>query len=184
MKRRLLMTPGIVLPVLLAFACASAGITDLSLPTDWPEKEILARQMPEVSIRTYEKTYEPVKIIRLSGRELTILPYPYWNVDALKIDPEQILSIKFIRKKHFTPISAISVFNIAFGICGIFGAIFSKYEGEYLDALNGALGISSIFGICSLAIGMLQYAASHKNWELKGLATAERLEILLKIMRG
>jgi hypothetical protein len=184
MRKRLFSSTVMVFPILLAFACASTSISSYPPIVDWPENEMLAEEMPEVAITTTDHSWERVKIIRLIGRELTMLPYPYWNVDVLKIDPEQITTIKNIGKKYHTPISAISVFNVTFGIWGVLGALFSQYEGEYQDKLNGALRISAFFGIMSLFIGILKDAESHKKWELKGLSTAKRLEILMRIMMG
>lgn len=182
MKKRRKCSAMVALPILLSFACASVSIREDPNPEAWPEQEILAREMPTVRIETDARAYQPVKIVRLQGGELTVLPYPYWNVDLQKIDCGEIRMIQLLEKKSGATRFAASGFLGGFAISGLILAAASRYNNDFQAGLLGALVIGSAAGLLGLLVGVMTDSSSPRRWRLAGLAPRQRLQALMRIM--
>jgi len=182
MKSKILPSTALVYSVLFIFGCTSISVPPGQTQYNLPEKELLARKMPELSIVTEDRVLERVKVVSLLGNELSALPFPYWNVEAIKINIEKITTIKLLYKKKRSMTNALVGFNITFGIVGIIFAINAKYDRDYRDGL-GYTSLIAVAGSLVTGIGTaISELFKRKEWNLTGLTLSQRLTVLLQIM--
>lgn len=181
MKNKVLPSTTLVYFLLLVFGCTSMSVPPGQTQCNLPEKELLARKMPELSIATEDRLLERVKIASLLGNELSALPFPYWNVETIKINIEKITLIRLLNVKKYNIPNALTASNITFAIVGGACAITSQYKNQYQDGLAAASLLAAGVGAMAL-IAVILSSLIHKKWDFTELTLSQRLGVLTRIM--
>lgn len=182
MKNKVLPSTTMVYFLLLVFGCTSMSVPPGQTQYNLPEKELLAREMPELSIVTADRLLERVKVASLLGNELSILPFPYWNVETIKINIEEITTIWLLNVKMRSGTNALATLNITFGIMGTIFAINSKYDEDYRSGLVLASGFALAGGLVTLIGSAIVDASKRTKWDFSKLTQPQRLAVLMRIM--
>jgi len=181
MKNKVLPSTTLVYFLLLVFGCTSMSVPPGQTQYDLPEKELLAREMPELSIVTADRLLERVKVVSLLGNEVSVLPFPYWNVETIKINIEKITIIRILNVKKFNIPNALTAFNITFAVLGLPPAITANYKDTYESGLATASGVAIRVGIAALFMVFLS-SLTRKKWNFTELSPSKRLAVLMQIM--
>jgi len=182
MKNKVLPSTTMVYFLLLVFGCTSMSVPPGQTQYNLPENELLAREMPELSIVTADRLLERVKVASLLGNELSILPFPYWNVETIKINIEEITTIWLLNVKMRSGTNALATLNITFGIMGTIFAINAEYDRDYKNGLATTAILALVGGVVvGLGSGIVD-ASKRKKWDFTKLTQPQRLGVLLQIM--
>jgi hypothetical protein len=168
----------------LAVGCATSrvhgpggGIAQLS------PASLEARVFPELRLHTKDDGAGQVgKIIGLQNRVVRFLPTPYWNVEALRIDLADIVSIAVPTKSGGPGKASAAAFGIGFIVTGGLAAAVSKYDSDYQAGLILAPVGASCVALCAMAIRALSGSAKEIRYDLASMSDEERAFIVLKLM--
>ncbi|MBN1224218.1 MAG: hypothetical protein JXB23_13305 [Candidatus Aminicenantes bacterium] len=183
MNRKIISLVSLVLFCHFLTSCATIDTTRRESSDDTIFQAVIdAREFQEINIRgTNGNTYR-AKIIRLEGANVAYLPFPYWDVELLKIHIDEIRSIEKL-KKSGNPGKALAYgFAIGFSIIGLISAASSKYNEDYQMGLL-ASGISGgAVGLCSFVISGLAYIGIKSKYEFSGMSDREKVKTIREIM--
>lgn len=141
-----------------------------------------AREFQEITMRTSDGKAWRAKIIRLEGANVAYLPFPYWDVDLLRIHIDEIRSIGKL-KKSGNPGKAFAYgFGVGFSIIGLISAASSKYNEDYQMALLASGLVGGFVGLCSFVISGLAYIGTKSNYEFSGMSDKEKVKTIRDIM--
>jgi len=142
-----------------------------------PTSEIQAKEFPEVFLTKFgEDTYKG-KFLSLIGEDLVFLPFPYWNVETLKINLNNIHSIQLVKKNSPGLLGFASGFAYSFIIFGIIGASGAKYDRDYEEALVRSFNIGLTGALLGLAI-----AGAKSEYKFYKMSESEKISAARKIM--
>jgi hypothetical protein len=147
-----------------------------------PGQEITPFKFPEVQLATTNGDLTTGKLLRFESQTLTILPYPYWNVDSIKVPLADIARIKLIEKKSRAGGSFLGGFSITFISAGLISGLAAKYDEDYETALAGSALLGGAVGLIALAIGGIADISTKKDFEFTTMPAAEKIASLRKIM--
>jgi hypothetical protein len=164
--------------LLLLMTCATATI---ETKVD-PDQKITPLKFPEVRIVTTKGDRTTGKLTQFENQTLTFLPYPYWNVDSIKIPLDDIARIELKERKSHAGSRFVAGFSYAFIVVGLLAGFDAKYDEDYEDALAGTAVLGGIAGLIGLAIGAISDSASKKKYEFAAMSTPEKVASLRKIM--
>ena len=164
-------------------ACVSNSIRTIPEPPE-SVQVLAAHALPEVEIQDKGGAVFIGKIIRLDAGQAVVLPSPYWNVEAKKLDLESIVSIK---RRDFKDVlggntlAGIAVTGIAVGILGGVGA---RYDVDFKNALTAAPLLGLIMGapLGLLFGGMFSVWDPPRTVNFEKLSPAERIAALKRLM--
>jgi len=170
---------------LLAYFLISCATTRPSLSRDESKvptyMTIQAEKFPEVLLKEKGGINKIVKILRLEGGKLVVLPSPYWNIEPMEIDLEQISSIEFteVPKRGGGPIAG---FFLGYYVAGIMGLTTAKYNVDYNHAITYSLlgGVSC--GLLGLVIEAVANPRPQRKIYFSGMSVAEKIVALKNIM--
>ena len=163
---------------LFLMTCATATI---ETKVD-PDQKIVPLKFPEVQIATTKGDRSTGKLIQFENQTLTFLPYPYWNVEPVKIPLDDIARIEVKGKKSRAVSGLVGGFAYSFIAVGLIAGLPAKYDEDYglalgLSAISGGIG-----GLIGLAIGAIVDISDKKNFEFTTMSTSEKIASLRKIM--
>ncbi|MBN2536165.1 MAG: hypothetical protein JXB88_25005 [Spirochaetales bacterium] len=146
-------------------------------------EKVTAVKFPVVKIKTIDndETYKG-KITGLEGDVVYFLPFPYWNIEHIRIPTDDIYSIQ-LQKERSTVIDGI-LNGAAFGfiITGIILGSSSKYNTHFEQAFVTA-GLTATLGMgTGLVIGLSIDASNEREFVLYNIPGSKKIKIIRKIM--
>jgi hypothetical protein len=147
-----------------------------------PEPEIKAKKLPEVQLKTNKGEIYTGKISALEEKNLVLLPFPYWDVEPIKIDLDEIYSIKLTKKVSKAGRRAAGGFAWGFIITGALSGLSSKYDEDYKMALIGSAAVGGTVGLIGFVIGGLSEAATKSKYDFYKMSYPEKIDAINKIM--
>ena len=183
------MTQKILTYLLLAFftiftiGCATVPLSDAPISSSLHSLgKVEAKKFPEVRLVTIGGDQNKGKILSLEGDTVTFSPFPYWNVEPLRIGLDEIHSIEMTEKKSAAGLGFLHGFGWVTLAGGILGAINSKYDVDYQNAMWEAPGIGLFGGLLGLAIGGITDLATRTKYDLSKLSKDKKIQTLMAIM--
>jgi len=144
--------------------------------------KITANKFPEIQLITTSGDPYKGKLLSLEGEKLKLLPFPYWNVESVEIDIDEIHSIELMKKDSKAGKGAAQGFAYTFLIVGIIAGLDSEYDEDYEDALVGATILGAFGGLLGLIIGGASSLASKTKYEFYKMSLGEKIRAIRKIM--
>jgi hypothetical protein len=150
----------------------------------YPSIKIKATKFQEVKLTTADHKVRTGMILSLEEDNVHLSPVPYWNVDPIEIDLDEIRTIKLIEKmgawgKGFVWGSTLG-FIAAGGLALTGGNL--KYDEDYEEALTlGAAGAGA-GGLLGLIIGGVVSLAKKSSYDFYKMSKEEKILALQKIM--
>jgi len=165
------------------FSCtATSTLTSSEVVKTSPISEIKAKKLQEVQLKTTSGEIHTGKLSSLEGGDLVLLPFPYWNVEAIKIDLDEIYSIKVMKKDSKAGKGAAGGFAWGFLITGTLAGLTSEYDEDFEAALLGSAVIGAFFGLLGLVIGGLGDVATKSEYDFYKMSNSAKIRIIKKIM--
>jgi len=144
--------------------------------------EFIAKKLPELELITTRGELHRGKLLSLIGKDVLFSPFPYWNVETLKIHLDKIHSIKLAKKGGKAGSGFAHGFGWTFIIIGVIGAATSKYDEDFSAALGGSAAAGLIGGLLGLVIGGVAKAATKSQYKFYNMSDSEKTKTVLKIM--
>jgi hypothetical protein len=143
--------------------------------------EIKAKKLQEIQLITKGEIHTG-KLLSLEGGDLILLPFPYWNVEPIKIDLNEIDSIK-VRKKHSRAGERVAgSFAWGFIITGILTGLSSEYDVDFEAALLYSAIIGAFSGLLGLFIGGVGDVTKILKYDFYKMSDSEKIRVINKIM--
>jgi hypothetical protein len=142
----------------------------------------IARVLPELELITTAGDTFQGKLTRREGGAVILRPFPYWNVEEVRVLIEEIHTIKLSGSKNGAIRGAANGAGSIFLISGILGGLTSKYDVDYEWALLGSGILSALGGLAGLVIGAIADAAEKTNFDFYAMTPPEKEAALKKIM--
>jgi hypothetical protein len=144
--------------------------------------EFKAKKLQQVELRTINMKFHKGKLLGLKGKDVMLLPFPYWNVEPLMIDIDDINSIALEKKESSAAKGCANGFAFGFLIVGIIGGLSSEYDEDYQAALLIATGAGLIVGALGTVIGALTDINKKSEFRFNTMSDSEKIKALQKIM--
>jgi hypothetical protein len=141
-----------------------------------------AKEFPEIKLITTAGEAHSGKLTRLEGEMVTLLPFPYWNLEAVQINVEDIHLIQMPKTGSKIGKGFLTGFGVGFIVTGVFGGALSKYNVDYQWALAGSFGAGAIGGGIGLLIGAISDAGAKDKYEFYNMSQTEKVKAIKKIM--
>jgi len=167
--------------LLLSCSAARTGGKNEAFITS-PAGKIEAVTLPEVEVRTGAGGVYRGKILSLEGKNLEILPFPYWNVEPVRLDLGDVLSIKMLDERGSFGSGAVHGFTIPFIVVGAFGILGSKYDIDYRLSLLAAAAVGAAGGVVGLIVDAAVKAAAEPEYDFRKMSEAEKRKTVEKII--
>lgn len=171
--------------ILLSFMLSCAG-SRAPVRTEDPREALSsggeAAKFEEVVLTTSNGDIHKGKIVSLNGEAIEFRPYPYWNVELVRLHLDEIHSIKLPKKGSRAGKGFVSGFGWSFMIVGSIAGASSKYDEDYEGALLGSLVLGGAAGLIGFLVGALQDASTKTNYEFAGMSREEKERAVRKIM--
>jgi hypothetical protein len=164
-------------------SCAMLG------PSPWREEPtvptyvtIQANRFPAVLLKENGGISKIVKILRLEDGKVIFLPSPYWNVQPMEIDLEQIASINLTEVKSKGVGWFLGGALVGFYTAGIGGLSTSHYNVDYERALGNSFLAAVGGGLLGMAIGGVFNPRPQTKFNFSRMSTAAKVVALKNIM--
>lgn len=148
----------------------------------FPTSEIVAKKFPEIELKTAERKIPRAKLLRVVGKKISLLPFPYWDVEIKNIDLNEIYSIKVLKKSNHAANGFANGFGWVFMIFGILGALNSKYNEDFEDSLYISAGVGLSGGLLGFLIGAASTIGTSTEYEFIKMSDSQKIRALEKIM--
>jgi hypothetical protein len=170
---------------LLSFivSCFSSSVpikTEVTKGTLSPRLEAL--KFEEVELVTAEGERHRGKVVSLEGESIEFRPFPYWNVELIKLNLDDIHSIKLTKKRSGAANGFASGFGWAFIFAGTIGGAGSKYNVDYENALLASAIVGGAGGLIGLAIGAIRDFSIRKKFDFFKMSGEKKEQAIRKIM--
>ena len=127
------------------------------------------------------------KVVGFQDNQLAILPYPYWNVEEVHVDLEQIATVKL--KKHPGESGSSSSghgaaigFAVGFLLAGTIGLFTGEYDEDFQESIMAAFVVGGAFGLCGLGWGAAAGLAEEKEYDFSEMSRREKIRTIRKVM--
>ena len=148
----------------------------------FPTSEIVAKKFPEIELKTAERKIPRAKLLRVVGKKVSLLPFPYWDVEILNIDLNEIYFIKLLKKRNNAANGFASGFGWTFMISGTLGALSSRYNKDFETALFMSVGVGLSGGLLGFLIGAASKIGTSTEYEFIKMSDSQKIRALEKIM--
>lgn len=160
---------------MLSYACSTVAVKTEVIKGTLPAR-LEATKFEEVELITAEGDIHKGKIVSLEGEGLEFRPFPYWNIELIKLNLDEIHSIKLAKKGSRAAKRFASGFGWAFMIAGTIGGATSKYDEDYQIALLGSAIVGGAGGLLGLVI------STKTKFEFYRMSREEKERAIRKIM--
>jgi len=181
--KKILAYPALALFVIFSISCATVPPSVLPRSSSLPSiGKVEAKKFPEVRLVTIGGEQNKGKILSLEGDTVTFSPFPYWNVEPLRIGLDEIHSIERTQKKRWTLFGLAAGFGSASMIGGISAAKDCRYDRDYSAAMGYVPLIGVGGGLIGLAIGGIADLATRSKYDLSRMSKDEKIAALMAVM--
>jgi hypothetical protein len=164
-------------------SCTGSSVsTKTEITPATPSFRIEARKFEEVVLITSTGNVHKGKIVTLSEESIELRPFPYWNVDLVRLQLDDVHSVELSKKGSRVGKGFISGFGWTFVLAGMIGGMSSKYDEDYEAAFLGSATLGAAAGVVGLLVGALQDAATKKHYEFAGMSKEEKKQAIRKVM--
>ncbi|PIU44455.1 MAG: hypothetical protein COS95_08945, partial [Ignavibacteriales bacterium CG07_land_8_20_14_0_80_59_12] len=111
-----------------------------------------------------------------------ILPFPYWNVEPVRLDLGEVLSIKMLDERGSFGSGVAYGFAVPFIVVGTLGILTSKYDEDYRLSLLAAAAVGAAGGVVGLIIDVAVKAAAESEYDFRKMPEPEKRKTIEKIM--
>lgn len=147
-----------------------------------PSSRIEAAKFEEVELITTKGDSYKGKVLSLEGENIEFLPFPYWNVDRLTLNLDEIHSIKLVKKRSGIGTGLLSGFAWPFIIIGTIGGAGSRYNEDYEESLFVSTIIGGAGGLLGLVIGAIADIGTKTKYEFTRMTRQEKEHAVREIM--
>ena len=186
MNKKSLAFGAFIVFVLFLVGCATTSINEKSGALkdlkDAPPGKLVARVLPEITLVTSAGDSHLGKLTSLEGGTVTLLPYPYWNVEPITIDLDEIHMVQTQKRGGRAGSGFLHGFSWTYIIVGILSGVTSKYDEDYEFALGVSAGAGLIGGLIGLAVGGLADAVAKTDYKFYSMSLAEKTAAIKKFM--
>ncbi|MBN2409902.1 MAG: hypothetical protein JXE07_09205, partial [Candidatus Aminicenantes bacterium] len=147
-----------------------------------PSSRFEARKYEEVIITTSTGAAHKGKMISLEGDNIALLPFPYWNVDRIRLRLDEVLSIELPERGRRAGKGFFSGFGLGFIVTGMIAGASSKYDEDYEFALGVSAGAGVAVGLVGLLIGGIRDAVTKRRYDFADVSNEEKVQAVRKIM--
>lgn len=144
--------------------------------------KIEATEFPEIRLVTTGGDQNKGKILNLEENTVTFLPFPYWNVEPLRIGIDEIHSIERTQAKNGASLGFFHGFGWVTLSVGILGGASSKYDVDFKNAMLFAPLAGLMGGLVGLAIGGIRDLATRTKYDFSSLSKDAKIMTLMAIM--
>jgi len=141
-----------------------------------------ATKFEEVNLVTSNGDTHKGKIVSLEGESIELRPFPYWNVELVRLHLDEIRTIKLVKKESRAAKGLASGFGWAFVIVGTIGGLSSTYNEDYEAALLGSAVLGGAGGLLGLLVGAFQDFTTKTKFEFTTMSKEEKERAIRKIM--
>jgi hypothetical protein len=141
-----------------------------------------ARKFEEVVVSTSTGEVHQGKIVSLEGESIALRPFPYWNVDLIRLHLDEVHSIELPKKGSRAGKGFLSGFGWGFILTGMVAGASSKYDEDYQLALGASAGVGAAVGIVGLLIGGIHDATTKRRYDFAGMSNEEKTQAVRKVM--
>ena len=181
-KRRFALGTLIVFVLFLIDCATTETYQEQSVLNNAPSGKLMPREFQEIRLVTSAgETYQG-KLTGFEGDTVILLPYPYWNVEPLKINLSEIHVIQTEKKGGGAGKGFLNGLAWTYIICGILSGVSSQYNTDYQLALAGSAALGLIGGLIGLAVGGISDAAAKTQYEFYGMSRVEKIAAIRKLM--
>jgi len=164
-------------------SCSTTGpLTTSNSGEPSSSSKITANKLPEIQLTTIAEKQYKVKLLSLEAENLTMLPFPYWNVEPVEIHLDEIHSIKVMKKDSKAGKGFGWGFAIGFLIPGTIGALTSKYDRDYQFTLAWSFYGGLAGGLLGLVIGGVSSLAEKSQYNFSKMSRVEKINSIKEIM--
>jgi hypothetical protein len=158
-------------------------------PSRWSEESrvptsltIQAEKYPEVLLKEKGGISKIVKIFKLEGGKVVYLPSPYWNVQPMAIDFDQISSIELTEVKRKGGSWFLGGLLLGYYVAGISGLVTSQYNVDYEHAVANSFYAGMACGLLSMTIGGIFNPRPRTKFNFSNMSMTEKIVCLKNIM--
>jgi len=144
--------------------------------------EFIAKKLTELELITTGGEIHRGKLLNLIGKNVLFSPFPYWNVETLKIHLNKIHTIKLAKKGSKAGSNFAHGFGWTFIIIGVIGVASSKYDKDFEEFLGVSAVAGLMGGLLGLVIGGVAKAATKSEYKFYKMSDTEKTKAVLKIM--
>ena len=141
-----------------------------------------ATKFKEVNLVTSNGDTHKGKIVSLEGESIELRPFPYWNVELVRLHLDEIRTIKLVKKESRAAKGFASGFGWAFVIFGTIGGLSSKYDEDYEAALLSSAVLVGDGRLLGLLVGAYPDIPTKTKFEFTTMSKEEKERAIRKIM--
>ena len=141
-----------------------------------------ARKYEEVLVSISTGEVHKGKIVSIEGDNIVLLPFPYWNVDLVRLRLEDVLSIELPDRGRRTGKGFLYGFGLGFIITGMISGAGSRYDEDYEMALGVSAGAGVAAGLLGFLIGAIHDIATKRDYDFADMTQEEKMRAIREIM--
>ena len=141
-----------------------------------------AVKFDEVQLITSNGDIHRGKIIGQEGGSIDFRPVPYWDVELIRLNLDEIQSIELVNRPSRAGKGFIQGFGWTFTIVGGIAGIGSKYDVDYENALLGSAIVGAAGGVIGFLVGVIRDASAKKRFDFTSMSAEEKARAVRKIM--
>jgi hypothetical protein len=165
------------------------GCTGLTSPTTAPSSQIDDDNIRNggsssgLLIQTQTVTYDAVRIAQIINDTVTVIPYPYWNVESHQFHIDEIVSIVVPKERGNLAKGFTIGFSIGFTTIGILGLMQSEYNDDYSAylMLSGLGGL--VMGGLGGCLGGISDMGSSNHFHFREMTKPQKIQQLNNIIK-
>jgi len=157
-------------------------ISAMTIITQSPAKELIAKKFPEVILKTKEGSSYTGKILSIFGEKIKFSPSPYWNVEVLEISLDNIDSIKLPKKSSKALKGASYGFGVTFLTIGTVASLTCKYNEDFEDGLLASAVLGGMAGVLGFVIGGLSDWRTKSEYDFSKMSNPEKIKAVHKLI--
>lgn len=147
-----------------------------------PPGIVEAKTFPEISIEMRGGESHLGKITGLENQRVRFLPFPYWNVETLRIEIADITSIVLSKKGGKAGRAAAYGFGCGFLATGLVLAATSKYNSDYQTSLIASAASGGCTALVLMAISAINGAGEKNRYDLSPMTLQQKTGVIIRLM--
>ena len=157
--------------------------SDDEIQTKSDDDTLDGRSSSGLCIHTETDTYDAVRIVQITNDTLTVIPYPFWNVESHQIHLDDIISIVVPKEGDNKLKGCTGGFSVGFTVIGIIGLLTSEYNEDYaMSLMLGGLGgvVLGGVGFCLGGIGDIRHRG---YYDFRQTSKPKKIQLLNNIVK-
>jgi hypothetical protein len=114
---------------------------------------------------------------------VTVIPYPFWNVESHQINIDDIVSIEVPKKRANIGKNFTIGFSVGFTTIGILGLLASEYDDEYVLSLMASSLGGLVMGGLGCCLGGIADMRSRSYFHFGEMTRPQKIELLNNLIK-